>query len=52
MDDCDSAPAPCVLDIDPTRVTPAPERVVHKCNEYLRRPRSPQYRDALSDLEC
>ena len=41
MDDPDSFPALCVLDIDPiilASVNPAPERVVHKCKEYLLHP--------------
>jgi hypothetical protein len=41
IDDSDSAPAPYVLNIDPiilASVTPAPERVVYKYKEYLRRP--------------
>jgi hypothetical protein len=41
MDDSDSSPALCVLEVDPivlASVNPAPERVVYKCKEYLRHP--------------
>jgi hypothetical protein len=41
MDEPDSSPALCVLEIDPivlASVNPAPERVMYKCKVYLLHP--------------
>ena len=41
MEDSDSSVTPVEVVLDPAiaaTVVPAPERVVHKCREYLRRP--------------